>query len=84
MSKSLRVAAVDLNGQLRGKRVAAGMADKQMRMPLSVLNIDVFGADIEDSPLVFESGDQDGIMETTDRDPIPCHGWPATRFWIFA
>ena len=71
MSKSLRVAAVDLNGQLRGKRVAAGMADKQMRMPLSVLNIDVFGADIEDSPLVFESGDQDGIMETTDRDPIP-------------
>ena len=70
MSKSLRVAAVDLNGQLRGKRVAAGMADKQMRMPLSVLNIDVFGADIEDSPLVFESGDQDGIMETTDRAPI--------------
>ena len=63
MSKSLRVAAVDLNGQLRGKRVPKGMSGKQMRMPLSVLNIDVFGADIQESPLVFETGDQDGIME---------------------
>lgn len=71
MSKSLRVAAVDLNGQLRGKRVPKGMSSKQMRMPLSVLNIDVFGADIEESPLVFETGDQDGIMEPVGRDPVP-------------
>ena len=56
MNKSLRIAAVDLNGQLRGKRVAAGMAGKQTRMPLSVLNIDIFGADIDGSPLVFEMG----------------------------
>ena len=71
MSKSIRVAAVDLNGQLRGKRVPKGMSGKQMRMPLSVLNIDVFGADIQDSPLVFETGDQDGILEPAGRDPLP-------------
>ena len=71
MSKSLRIAAVDLNGQLRGKRVGADMAGKQMRMPLSVLNIDIFGADIEGSPLVFESGDKDGILEPVGRDHIP-------------
>jgi glutamine synthetase len=71
MTKSLRIAAVDLNGQLRGKRVATDMAAKQMRMPLSVLNIDIFGADIEGSPLIFKSGDQDGIMEPVGREPIP-------------
>ena len=71
MSKSLRIAAVDLNGQLRGKRVVPDMAGKQMRMPLSVLNIDIFGADIEGSPLVFESGDKDGILEPVGRDHIP-------------
>ena len=71
MSKSLRIAAVDLNGQLRGKRVGADMTGKQMRMPLSVLNIDIFGADIEGSPLVFESGDKDGILEPVGRDHIP-------------
>ena len=54
MSKSLRIAAVDLNGQLRGKRVAASMAGKEMRMPLSALNVDIFGSDIDGSPLVFE------------------------------
>ena len=71
MSKSLRIATVDLNGQLRGKRVAASMAAKEMRMPLSALNVDIFGSDIDGSPLVFESGDQDGIMVPTDRDLIP-------------
>ena len=71
MSESLRVAAVDLNGQLRGKRVPKNQSGKQMRMPLSVLNIDVFGADIEHSPLVFDSGDQDGVMVPAGRDLIP-------------
>ena len=71
MSESLRVAAVDLNGQLRGKRVPKTQSGKQMRMPLSVLNIDVFGADIEHSPLVFDSGDQDGVMVPAGRELIP-------------
>lgn len=71
MNKSLRIAAVDLNGQLRGKRSSEIVANKQMRMPLSALNVDIFGSDIEASSLVFASGDQDGIMVSTDRDLIP-------------
>ena len=47
------------------------MAAKQMRMPLSVLNIDIFGADIEAHHWYLKSGDQDGIMETVGREPIP-------------
>ncbi|WP_372885526.1 glutamine synthetase family protein [Shimia sp.] len=72
---TLRVAASDLNGQMRGKRVPASYAQKldkgAVRMPLSCLNVDIWGADIEDSPLVFESGDKDGILLPTDRGPVP-------------
>ena len=73
--RTFRVAAADLNGQMRGKRVPHGQYDKlkdgTVRMPLSVLNVDVWGADIEDSPLVFESGDADGILYPTDHGPVP-------------
>jgi len=71
MSESARIAAVDLNGQLRGKRVPAGKLGKPCRMPFSALNVDVFGYDIDDSPLVFKSGDADGVLMPTARDPIP-------------
>ncbi|QBF32772.1 glutamine synthetase family protein [Thalassococcus sp. S3] len=73
--QTVRVAACDLNGQMRGKRLPARLADKvtegTLRMPLSVLNVDLWGADIEGSPLVFESGDADGILKPTDRGPVP-------------
>ena len=39
-------------------------------MPLSVLNLDILGNDIKDSPLVFESGDADGTLFPTDRGPV--------------
>ncbi len=72
---TFRVAACDLNGQMRGKRVpgayAATLEEGAVRMPLSVLNVDIKGADIEDSPLVFESGDADGILRPTSRGPMP-------------
>ena len=72
---TLRVAATDLNGQMRGKRVPAAYAAKldkgAVRMPLSALNLDIWGADIENSPLVFETGDADGILFPTDRGPVP-------------
>ncbi|MEQ9693389.1 glutamine synthetase family protein [Shimia sp. SDUM112013] len=72
---TLRVAAADLNGQMRGKRVPASYSGKlgkgAVRMPLSVLNVDIWGADIENSPLVFETGDADGILFPTDRGPVP-------------
>ena len=73
--QTIRVAACDLNGQLRGKRVPGSYAAKldrgAVRMPLSALNVDIFGADIEGSPLVFESGDADGILRPTGRGPVP-------------
>ena len=72
---TLRVAASDLNGQMRGKRVPASygakLAKGAVRMPLSCLNVDVWGADIDGSPLVFETGDADGILLPTDRGPVP-------------
>ncbi|MFT7593589.1 MAG: glutamine synthetase [Paracoccaceae bacterium] len=72
---TFRVAACDLNGQMRGKRVPATYATKldsgAVRMPLSALNVDLWGADIDDSALVFDSGDADGILRPTERGPVP-------------
>ncbi len=73
--QTFRVAACDLNGRMRGKRVPGDYAEKlaggSVRMPLSALNVDIFGADIEGSPLVFETGDADGILMPTERGPMP-------------
>jgi glutamine synthetase len=72
---TFRVAASDLNGQMRGKRVPANYARKLdsgiVRMPVSTLNVDLWGADIDNSPLVFETGDADGIMRPTNRGAVP-------------
>ena len=73
---SLRVAALDLNGQWRGKRLGDGARDKvlagETRMPLSTLNLDLRGSDIAESPLVFESGDRDGTLVPVGREvPMP-------------
>ena len=73
--RTIRVAAADLNGIPRGKRIPARFADKVLaegtRFPFSVLNLDIWGEDIEDSPLVFESGDPDGILLPTERGFLP-------------
>ncbi|TCS67293.1 glutamate--putrescine ligase [Primorskyibacter sedentarius] len=73
--RTIRVAAADLNGQPRGKRVPSRFADKVVedgtRFPMSVLNLDIWGEDIDDSPLVFESGDADGILKPTERGFMP-------------
>ncbi|HSG55780.1 MAG TPA: glutamine synthetase family protein, partial [Paracoccaceae bacterium] len=73
--RTIRVAAADLNGQPRGKRVPTRYADKVVedgtRFPLSVLNLDIWGEDIDDSPLVFESGDADGVLKPTERGFMP-------------
>lgn len=72
---TIRIAACDLNGQMRGKRLPADMAGKlgngSARMPLSALNVDIWGRDIENSPLVFETGDADGILMPTSRSAVP-------------
>ncbi|WP_158966593.1 glutamine synthetase family protein [Chachezhania sediminis] len=63
----------DLNGVLRGKRLPIAQLEKlkegALRMPLSLLGMDVWGEDIEGSELVFDTGDADGICEFTGRPP---------------
>ena len=73
--RTIRVAAADLNGVPRGKRIPARFAQKIMddgtRFPFSVMNLDIWGEDIEDSPLVFETGDADGVLRPTERGFLP-------------
>lgn len=73
--RNVRLGTVDLNGQPRGKRLPVRFARKAeeegTRFPLSVLNLDIWGEDVEDSPLVFEIGDPDGILRPTERGYVP-------------
>ncbi len=73
--RTIRVAAADLNGQARGKRIPSRYADKAVkdgtRFPFSVLSLDIWGEDIDDSPMVFEQGDQDGVLKPTERGFMP-------------
>ncbi|MEP2534000.1 glutamine synthetase family protein [Shimia sp.] len=73
--QTFRVAAADLNGQMRGKRLPSAYASKlsngAVRMPYSALNVDIWGHDIANSPLVFETGDADGVLMPTERGPVP-------------
>ena len=79
--RNIRCGAADLNGQARGKRVPRAMGPKVekdgARFPLSALNLDIWGEDIENSPLVFESGDPDGVFMPTERGYVPMP-WLAT------
>ncbi len=72
---TLRIVACDLNGQMRGKRQPMTGSNQtkvaSSRMPFSALNVDLWGEDIEDSPLVFETGDADGVLKPTGRGPVP-------------
>ena len=73
--RNLRCGAADLNGQARGKRVPRRFAEKLekegTRFPLSVLNLDIWGEDIDDSPMVFDTGDADGLLLPTERGYVP-------------
>ena len=89
--RTIRVAAADLNGVARCKRVPARFAEKVFtegtRFPYSVMNLDIWGEDIEDSPLVFETGDSDGLLMPTERGflPMPWLGAPTALLpiWMF-
>jgi glutamine synthetase len=56
----------DLNGVARGKLVPAGMLDKLagggMKMPVSVLGLDIFGDDVAEAGIAIETGDPDGVL----------------------
>lgn len=73
--ESIQAVVCDLNGILRGKRVPVSQLDKVLgggiRMPLSILGVDIWGEDIIGSEQVFVHGDNDGICEATGRGPVP-------------
>ncbi|KAB7614589.1 glutamine synthetase [Amylibacter sp. SFDW26] len=70
----VQVGVFDLNGQMRGKRLPASKLDTILkdgfRMPISIMGIDIWGRDIPNSELVFESGDGDGYCIPTGRGPL--------------
>ncbi|MCF6301625.1 MAG: glutamine synthetase family protein [Devosiaceae bacterium] len=72
---SVRVVVCDLNGVLRGKRLPIEKLPKifanEVRLPLSVVDVDIWGEDIAGSKLVFETGDADGIGMHTGRGILP-------------
>ncbi|RUT29271.1 glutamine synthetase [Arsenicitalea aurantiaca] len=71
----LHTAVCDLNGIMRGKRIPIGQAqrviDGGIRMPLSIVGVDVWGEDIVGNALVFAGGDTDGICNPTGRGALP-------------
>ncbi|TKT76177.1 glutamine synthetase family protein [Aquamicrobium sp. LC103] len=77
---SLRTAVCDLNGILRGKRISSGQARKAleggMRMPFSLVGLDIWGEDIENDEQVFGNGDADAICQWTGRAIAPM-SWTA-------
>ena len=74
-AETVFAAVCDLNGVWRGKRLSTSqrskLAGSGLRMPLSVSALDIWGADVIDSPLVLASGDADGICMPTGRSPVP-------------
>jgi glutamine synthetase len=88
--ESVFACVCDLNGTMRGKRLpieqAKTIMDGGLRMPLSVLSVDIWGEDIENNELVFETGDSDGICEFTGR-PMVLVNWTSrpsalAMFWM--
>lgn len=87
----VHTAVCDLNGIMRGKRIpieqASRVADGGIRMPLSIVGVDVWGEDIVGSPMVYTGGDIDGICSPTGRGALPIN-WTARPsamipLWLF-
>ena len=73
--ESIFACVCDLNGTMRGKRVPVDQLSKVieggLRMPLSIVGMDIWGEDVENSELVFETGDSDGLCDFTSRQLMP-------------
>lgn len=89
--ESIQAVVCDLNGIMRGKRVPVGQAAKVLgggiRMPLSIMGVDVWGEDIVGSEQVFADGDTDGICGVTGRGALPV-SWTSrpsalVPLWLF-
>lgn len=84
--ESLYAAICDLNGNLRGKRIPKGNVQKalegQLRMPLSLASVDIWGADLEGAESVFGNGDLDGVCEPTGRGVIQQERSALVPLWL--
>ncbi len=64
--EAAEVFVVDLNGLCRGKLIPAAKLDAlaagRVKMPVSALGLDVFGADVPESGIAIERGDPDGAL----------------------
>ncbi|GMG88444.1 glutamine synthetase family protein [Biformimicrobium ophioploci] len=74
----------DLNGVPRGKLVPVESARKLfsagLQLPRSALSLDIWGRDVEDSPLVFASGDSDGVcLPVSPLTHAPWHDEPTAQ-----
>ena len=72
---------VDLNGNLRGKRLPGDalnkVFDEGVKLPRSVVGFDFWGGDVPENGLVFETGDNDGVCKPVHAEPIDVP-WAAT------
>ena len=89
--ESIQAVICDLNGILRGKRLPLERTEKvlsgNVRMPLSIVGVDIWGEDIVAGQNIYSIGDRDGICNVTGRGPIPIN-WtsrPSTLvpLWMF-
>ena len=66
----------DMNGVLRGKRMPAAsvlsLFDGGLRMPRSLIGVDVWGYDVMENGLVLETGDVDGLCFPASAGLTPC------------
>lgn len=73
--ESIQAVICDLNGIMRGKRVPVEQASRVLRggirMPLSIVGVDVWGEDIIGSDQIFQTGDRDGFCAVTGRGALP-------------
>ncbi len=74
-SSAIRVALCDLNGVARGKRIPASQVDKALnggiRLPLTASMVDIWGRDIDNCDLIFETGDADGLCRPIRDELLP-------------
>jgi len=65
----------DLNGVARGKLIPFDMLEKLtnggMKLPVSVLGLDIFGADCPEAGIALETGDPDGNLVPIDETLAP-------------
>jgi len=87
-SKEFDLFITDLNGNLRGKRLPVSSIDKVRRegvkLPRSVVGLDLWGADVLDSGLVFETGDGDGVCWPVSEEPVPIPWAESARSQVLA